>query len=159
MRQDSFGFFYWVDRIGDTFRWKGENVSTAEVAGVLAKAEENFADVNVYGVSVANHDGRAGMAAVSLQEGVSSDALDMALLFRALSRQLPSYAQPLFIRICHQLTYTTTFKHKKNDLRDQGFDPAAAGEGELFVRDPIAQAYTRLTPEVYSQIESGAFRL
>jgi len=107
-----------VDRLGDTFRWKGENVSTSEVEGAL----DSFAGVEqsaVYGVTMPDADGRAGMAAVVLGEGTD---LDGQALARHLSAALPSYAVPVFVRVVDELESTSTFKSKKTELREQGYD-------------------------------------
>src|SRR5262249_25043032 len=92
MRRDARGFFYFVDRMGDTFRWKGENVATSEVETAIA-SYPGIVEVNVYGVPVPGADGRAGMAAI-----VVNDAFDMAGLRAHLDRLLPTYAQPVFVR-------------------------------------------------------------
>jgi fatty-acyl-CoA synthase len=124
MRQDDKGFFYFVDRIGDTFRWKGENVATMEVAEAIA-AFPGVTDASVYGVAVPGADGRAGMAAIAVDAG-----FDLAGLHAHLVERLPGYARPLFLRLCPALETTGTFKHKKSDLVRQGFDPAC-------VNDPV----------------------
>ena len=110
MRQDEQGFFYFVDRVGDTFRWKGENVSTAEVAGVIAGCP-GVVDAAVYGVSVPGTDGLAGMAAL-----VTGEGFDLAGLRRALQERLPAYARPLFLRIVAAIELTGTFKLRKHEL-------------------------------------------
>jgi fatty-acyl-CoA synthase len=154
LRQDRDGFYYFIDRIGDTFRWKGENVSTQEVAelvGGLADAEM----VNVYGVEVEGADGRAGMAALVLRPDVEFDG---AALYAHVEQVLPRYAAPLFVRLLPEQEVTGTFKIRKVDLQKEGFDPAAIGD-RLFVRDEAARAYVPLTPEVHATIRSGARKL
>ena len=142
LRADWFGFYYWVDRIGDTFRWKGENVSTAEVAAAFVgfdEASSNSAlaqieDANVYGVEVPNHDGRAGMAKLTLKPQACWKDLDYQVLWGELAQQLPAYSRPLFIRVPLEASpssensdlMTGTFKHKKGPLRDEG---ELGGEG------------------------------
>src|SRR5262249_28582826 len=110
MRQDKDGYFYFVDRIGDTFRWKGENVSTTEVAQAIAHYP-GVAEANVYGVSVSKLDGRAGMAAIT-----PSDGFDLQGLRLYLQKELPPYARPIFVRIEPAIETTGTFKYRKIDL-------------------------------------------
>ncbi len=125
MKRDKAGYFYFVDRIGDTFRWKGENVSTLEVANVVA-ACPGVSEATVYGVSVPGFDGRAGMAAIAVTE-----AFDPATMHAFVTEHLPSYARPLFIRIVDRLATTETFKQKKQQLIEEGFDPAAVKDALL----------------------------
>jgi fatty-acyl-CoA synthase len=152
MRRDENGYFYFVDRVGDTFRWKGENVSTAEVA----EAINNFPgieDANVYGVTVVGRDGRAGMAAI-----VCKETCDLAALHAHLAENLPDYARPLFVRIQNELNVTATFKQKKIDLVREGFNPAATRD-PIYFNDPQTHAFVRLDPALYRRIESGDVRL
>jgi fatty-acyl-CoA synthase len=152
MRQDADGYFYFVDRIGDTFRWKGENVSTTEVQEAIARYP-GVAEANVYGVAVPGLDGRAGMAAITPEADFKIEGL------RAfLARELPAYARPLFIRIQPMIETTGTFKYRKMDLVRDGFDPAKS-EHALYFDLPGANAYEKLTPEIYAKIQSGAFKL
>jgi fatty-acyl-CoA synthase len=152
MRRDKRGYFYFVDRIGDTFRWKGENVSTAEVAGTICRFP-GVRDANVYGVAVPDHEGRAGMAAI-----VASDALDLAALRRHLHAQLPAYARPLFLRIRREIEMTMTFKQKKIDLVAQAFDPAATSDA-IYFDDARAGTYVRIEPALHREIMEGKIRL
>lgn len=152
MRKDARGFFYFVDRIGDTFRWKGENVATAEVAAAVA-ACPGVADVAVYGVAVPGYDGRIGMATVVTDEG-----FDFAVLRTHVEARLPSYARPAFIRVSSSLDMTDTFKHRKRDLADQGFDPRQTDDA-IYFAVPNASAYRRLGAGLYAQIVSGAIVL
>jgi len=151
LRFDEDGWFYFVDRIGDTFRWKGENVSTGEVAEVLATFP-GVAEANVYGVEVQGSDGRAGMASL-----VATDAFDLEALGRHLERHLPAYARPLFLRLQPQMEITGTFKHRKVDLVKEGFDPDRVG-GPLFFRD-AEKGYVPLERELYARIEAGEVRM
>jgi fatty-acyl-CoA synthase len=151
MSRDNLGYFYFVDRVGDTFRWKGENVSTHEVAAVLAAAP-GVKEAAVYGVAVPHHEGRAGMAAVVADEG-----FDLAALRAVMERDLPAFAQPLFLRLTPALAVTGTFKPRKQDLVAEGFDPARIG-APLFFHDREA-GFTPLTPELHDRILSGAERL
>jgi fatty-acyl-CoA synthase len=151
MRQDKDGYFYFVDRIGDTFRWKGENVSTTEVAQAFAEYP-GVEEVNVYGVKVEGYDGRAGMAAITPNKDFSLSGL------RAfLEQELPVYARPPFIRIQPDQETTGTFKYRKVDLVRDGFDPSKV-EHALYVALPDRAEYTRLTPELYTEIQAGKFR-
>ncbi len=152
MRQDAQGFFYFVDRIGDTFRWKGENVSTTEVAGVIA-AVPGVTDVAVYGVTIPNADGRAGMAAV-----VVTEDFDLTKLRQALAASLPAYARPVVVRILAALEITGTFKLRKQDLVREGFDPAHVTD-PLFLDHPAQQQYAPLDARLFEQLQTGALRI
>jgi fatty-acyl-CoA synthase len=151
MRQDKEGYFYFIDRIGDTFRWKGENVSTNEVGDVLS-GFPGLTEANVYGVKVPGMDGRAGMAAVTLAQGV-----DMAALHAHVTRELPAYARPIFLRIQPEIEVTGTFKYRKVDLVEQGFDPARVSEPVYFDK-PGAGGYVRMTPELFAEISDSKFK-
>jgi fatty-acyl-CoA synthase len=152
MRQDSDGYFYFVDRIGDTFRWKGENVSTTEVAEVISRFP-GVAEVNVYGVAIKGVDGRAGMAAITPSEGFHLEGLQTFL-----EKELPAYARPIFVRIQPAIETTGTFKYRKVDLVSDGFDPAKS-EHQLYFGDPETRDYERITPDLYAKIQSGGFKL
>lgn len=152
MRRDAAGFFYFVDRVGDTFRWKGENVSTGEVADVLCDWPE-VREAVVYGVEVPGCDGRAGMAAL-----VTDGALDLDGLRAHLTARLPEYARPVFVRLIQELETTGTFKPKKQDLIRTGFDPHATSDA-LFVNDRNAGAFVRVGAALFDSIRSGRFRL
>jgi fatty-acyl-CoA synthase len=151
MRQDKDGYFYFVDRIGDTFRWKGENVSTTEVAQTLAHYP-GVDEVNVYGVKVDAYDGRAGMAAIT-----PAPDFDIKGLPGFLEKELPTYARPLFVRIQPALETTGTFKYRKIDLVRDGFDPAKA-EQTPYVLHPGEHRYVPITPALYAQVQSGALK-
>ena len=152
MRKDTRGYFYFVDRIGDTFRWKGENVSTTEVAEAMGTFD-GVQDANVYGVSVPGRDGRAGMAAI-----VVADNLNLTALRDHLAQRLPDYARPVFLRIRQDMEMTATFKQKKVDLAKQGFDPETIGE-PIYFNDPAAKAFVRIDAPLYRRICSGDIRL
>jgi fatty-acyl-CoA synthase len=113
-----------VDRLGDTFRWKGENVATTQVEAAIT-AVAAIERAIVYGVAVPGVEGKAGMAAVVLRENAPFDGAELA---RSLFRQLPGYAVPLFVRVVAELEHTSTFKNRKVELRGAGYDPDAAGE-------------------------------
>ncbi|MEM9841741.1 MAG: long-chain-acyl-CoA synthetase [Pseudomonadota bacterium] len=151
MKKDADGYVYFVDRIGDTFRWKGENVSTNEVAEFVARAP-GIATANVYGVSVPGTDGRAGMAAITTKADVDYDGL-----YEWLSEQLPKYAIPLFIRVQKEAETTGTFKYRKVELVKEGFDPEAVNE-PLWFFDPESQKYEPLTVDAHETIRSGAVK-
>ena len=151
MTRDRDGYFYFVDRVGDTFRWKGENVSTSEVAAALVGIP-GVKEAIVYGVTVPHHDGRAGMAAI-----VVDDPFDLAGLRHRLEAALPAYAQPLFLRLTPALATTGTFKPRKVDLITQGFEPDA-GADRLFFHDREA-GFIPLTPTLHDRIVAGELRL
>jgi fatty-acyl-CoA synthase len=151
MRTDADGYFYFVDRIGDTFRWKGENVSTNEVAERLLAAP-GVLEANVYGVEVGGTDGRAGMAAL-----VVDGSFDVAALSAHVAGDLPSYAQPVFVRILPAMQTTGTFKMRKVDLVKDGFDPAVVKD-PLFFKDP-QQGYVKLTKGLFEKLAQGAVKI
>ncbi len=152
MRKDENGYFFFIDRIGDTFRWKGENVSTTEVEEALG-GFDGVLEANIYGVEISGRDGRAGMAAV-----VAKDNLDLPALHDYLANRLPDYARPVFLRIRGEIDVTTTFKQKKIDLVKQGFDPRSVAD-PIFFSDPQRKAFVRVDPALYDQINSGQIRL
>ena len=151
MRMDEHGYVYFVDRLGDTFRWKGENVSTHEVAVALGHVP-GVQTANVYGVNVPGAEGKAGMASVTV-----SGYLDYKDLFDRLSANLPKHAVPLFIREQQQAETTGTFKYRKTDLAKQGFDPKKTRD-PVWYMDPETGEYTRLTPDQFKKIASGSGR-
>ena len=152
MRADTSGYFYFVDRIGDTFRWKGENVASCEVAAAIT-AFPGITEATVYGVPVPGTEGAAGMAAL-----VVEGALDLPALRKHLARALPAYARPLFLRIQGRIAVTATFKHQKTELVREGFDPTAAGDA-IYFDDPSQQAYVRLDGALFERIKAGGVRL
>ncbi|MCJ8742565.1 hypothetical protein PDJAM_G00083640 [Pangasius djambal] len=152
--QDHRDFVYFKDRIGDTFRWKGENVATTEVSEVLG-CLEFLQDVNVYGVTVPGYEGRAGMAAVVLKEGRD---LDGESLYNHLVQNLPTYAWPWFLRVQAFLDVTETFKQQKKKLVEDGFCPKAV-QAPLYFLDSPKKTYIPLSQSVYDDIVSGKIRL
>ena len=150
LRRDREGYFYFVDRIGDTFRWKGENVSTSEVAGALAAAP-GVKEAEVYGVKVGDMDGRAGMA--GLVVGPDFDAKAFGAF---VAQRLPAFAQPAFLRLLPSIAVTGTFKYRKIDMVAQGFDPNLVKD-PLYVRGP--NGYQKLTRPLYAKVMSGELRL
>jgi fatty-acyl-CoA synthase len=152
MRKDKRGYFFFADRVGDTFRWKGENVSTTEVAEAINRFP-GITDANVYGVTIPKYDGRAGMAAI-----VCEGQCDLGALHAHLAANLPPYARPLFLRIQRQLDITGTFKQKKVDLVREGFNPLATKD-PIFFSDPQANTYVPLDAAFYLRLENGSIRL
>ncbi|MET1046780.1 MAG: long-chain-acyl-CoA synthetase [Hyphomicrobium sp.] len=151
MRKDADGYFYFVDRIGDTFRWKGENVSTLEVAEAINRFP-GIEDTNVYGVGVEGMEGRAGMAVVVC------DNCDLKDLHRHIEQNLPEYARPLFLRMRKNIEVTTTFKQKKVDLVKDGFDPDKVSD-PLYFNDANAKAFVPIDRALYEKITDRARRL
>ncbi len=153
MRQDREGYFYFVDRIGDTFRWKGENVATLEVSEAVTGIP-GVVEANVYGVALPGHDGRAGMVALVIDPAT----FDLAVAHRFISEHLPSYARPLFLRIRGEIEVTATFKQKKFDLVREAFDPSETSDA-IYFNDPRAQAFVRLDPARYQEIVAGRINI
>jgi fatty-acyl-CoA synthase len=152
MRQDEDGYVYFVDRIGDTFRWKGENVATSEVAEALGVVPA-IKEANVYGVAVPGMDGRAGMAAL-----VAGPEFDARTLAAQLASNLPAYARPVFLRLMPQMEITGTFKQRKLDLVQEGFDPAKIAD-PLYWLDPATGRYEPLDAARYADIVAGRVKL
>ena len=152
MRKDAQGFFYFVDRVGDTFRWKGENVSTSEVAAVLT-AYPGIADAVVFGVAVPGADGRAGMAAL-----VAGPELDLVTLRRYLAARLPDYARPVFLRLISNIEMTGTFKLRKQEPATEGFDCTRIKDA-LYFDDRQQESYVRLDDALYGRLREGKVRV
>ena len=151
MRQDSEGYVYFIDRIGDTFRWKGENVSTAEVEQRLAEAP-GVREVIAYGVPVPGQDGKAGMVALVIDGKFNARAFaDWA------DQELPAFARPVFVRLIRAAETTGTFKYRKVDLVADGFDPGKV-DGPLYVRGGKS-GYTKLSETARAAIMAGETRL
>ncbi|GJE56800.1 long-chain-acyl-CoA synthetase [Methylobacterium thuringiense] len=150
MRRDVQGFFYFVDRIGDTFRWKGENVATNEVAEAIGNCP-GVIEASVYGVAVSGAEGRAGMAAL-----VIGPDFELEALHAVLAERLPAYARPLFLRIVPTFAHTETFKQKKGALAAEGFDPSRIRD-VLYVC--LDDRYRRLDPSLFKEICEGKLRL
>jgi fatty-acyl-CoA synthase len=152
MRRDADGYFYFVDRIGDTYRWKGENVSTTEVAETIC-GFAGIEDANVYGVAVPGHEGRAGMAAI-----VCNASVDLKALRSYLAARLADYARPVFLRIVGEIDVTATFKQRKLALVKEGFDPMCISD-PLYVDDPERRAFVPIDELVHRRIVTGEMRL
>jgi fatty-acyl-CoA synthase len=152
MRKDEKGFFYFVDRIGDTFRWKGENVATSEVSEAIC-AFPGVKHANVYGVTIPAAEGRAGMAALVVEH-----PMDLSAFRKYMIGRLPSYARPVFLRLQNDIEVTGTFKYSKTDLVGQGYDPATTTD-ILYFDNPESQTFHQLDKALYDRIQSGQIRL
>ncbi|WAR00669.1 S27A2-like protein [Mya arenaria] len=155
MRIDKEYYLYFNDRVGDTFRWKGENVSTTEVSNILTSLDF-IHDANVYGVAIPGTDGRAGMVSFHMtDEGATSLSPTMLTqISRHVNKMLPGYARPRFLRVQPQLQLTSTFKQLKAILVREGFDPIQVRD-PLYFLDPATQAYRPLDNTAYTQIMAG----
>jgi len=147
LRCDDDGDFWFVDRVGDTYRWKGENVSTEQVAQVLM-GDPSVELCVAYGVQLPRREGRPGMAALQLRPGASFDG---QALFRLVDEHLPPSARPRFLRVVPQIEVTPTFKFVRTSLRDQGADPAASADPVYFY-DEQARRYSPLDPAIYASL-------
>jgi len=154
LKQDAAGYYYFVDRIGDTFRWKGENVSTQEVAEAVS-AYPGVELANVYGVEVPGGDGRAGMAALVLAD---PSAFDARAFYAHVVSALPAYAVPVFLRLQVEAEVTGTFKLRKVELQREGWDPATLAD-PLLLRDDAARAYVPLDASRHRAVAAGEIRL
>ncbi|XP_026565494.1 very long-chain acyl-CoA synthetase isoform X2 [Pseudonaja textilis] len=151
---DRDNFIYFHDRVGDTFRWKGENVATTEVADILGLI--NFIqEVNVYGVSVPGHEGRIGMASIRLADGCEFNG---EILYKHVTDYLPLYSRPYFVRIQDALEVTGTFKYRKVQLAQEGFNPAVVKDA-LYFGDDKEKTYVPLTEDIYNSICSSRWKL
>jgi solute carrier family 27 fatty acid transporter 1/4 len=154
---DKYGYMYFCDRLGDTYRWRGENVSTIEVENAISKCL-NSVEVVVYGVEVPGEEGRAGMAAI-----VTSKC-DLNQLASNLRKNLPAYAIPLFIRLIQDVEHTGSFKAKKMKLVEEGFNvtmytnQSDLNEKTSFYFDVKEKTYKNLTLEIYQNIINGNMR-
>lgn len=151
---DHENFIYFHDRVGDTFRWKGENVATTEVADVVGMVDF-VQEVNVYGVSVPGHEGRIGMASIKMKE---NHEFDGKKLFKHVADYLPNYARPRFLRIQDTIEITGTFKHRKVTLVEEGFNPAVIKDA-LYFLDDKAETYVPMTEDIYNAINDKALKL
>lgn len=151
--QDEYGYVYFCDRTGDTFRWKGENVSTTEVEGEIMNMVRS--DSVVFGVEVPNYDGRAGMACI-VAHG-STKKVNLKELLEYMMQHIPLYSIPIFIRFVDVVETTATFKLKKVELKNHGYDPSAVND-PLFYLDVRDRSYKTLTKQVYEDILQGRIR-
>jgi fatty-acyl-CoA synthase len=154
LKRDERGYFFFVDRIGDTFRWKGENVATSQVSEAIT-VFPGVADCTVLGVALPGYDGRAGMAVIVLEEGAP---FDLAAFRAHLRRNLPDYARPIFLRIRQSLELTGTFKQRKIDLVQEGIDPTVVTD-PLFVDHPRESRFLALDTTLHADITSRRLRL
>lgn len=160
MRQDADGRVYFVDRLGDTFRWHSENVSTNEVSDMLGRFPQ-IAEANVYGVQVPRADGRCGCASIVMADGISESNLDFEGLATHAKNTLPGYAVPLFLRITPQLEYTGTLKLQKVKARSEGIDPEKVGPSgdHLYWLPPKGNKYVPFGLAEYKDLQAGKVRL
>ncbi len=152
MKHDALGYYYFVDRIGDTFRWKGENVATSEVSEALGVID-GILEANVYGVSVPGMDGRAGMASLVVRPD-----FDPAWLADRLGANLAAYARPVFLRLQPEMEVTGTFKQRKVELVKAGFDPRTIHD-PVYWLDPATNLYRQLDTDTYAAIVEGQVKL
>ncbi|KFY36950.1 hypothetical protein V495_07496 [Pseudogymnoascus sp. VKM F-4514 (FW-929)] len=165
LRRDDQGRWYFLDRLGDTFRWKSENVSTAEISSALGMFS-GIAEANVYGVLLPNHDGRAGCAAIHLDSNHTGHTLDYNDLFEHLQTRLPRYAIPIFLRIVKASTHIHNFKQNKVPLRKEGVDPDLVGteapEGKddvILWLPPKSDRYVPFERKDWENLNNGRARL
>jgi len=150
------GYYHaqFVDRLGDTFRWKGENVSTSEVEDILSSFEQ-IDHSSVHGVEIPGTEGRAGMASVKATE--SPENFNFSELLNLLRKNLPPYAIPMFIRVLSELKTTSTFKIQKSDMKKVGFDISKTND-PIYVLLPQSSEYALLTEEIHKNIINGKYR-
>jgi fatty-acyl-CoA synthase len=152
MKQDDEGYFYFIDRIGETFRWKGENVATTEVSEIITSVP-SVREAVVYGVTVPGHEGRVGMAAV-----VVDKEFDLRLFRSVLSERLPRYARPRFVRLCRALEATATFKQMKAGFTRDSYDPTASSD-PVYFDEPNTNEFVLLGRDLFNRILNGEFKL
>lgn len=155
LRNIGFGHAQFVDRLGDTYRWKGENVSTTEVENILLK-HPSISEAVAYGVEIRNTNGRAGMAAITPAESLAT--LDFSELLAFAREQMPAYAVPLFLRVKVKMETTGTFKYQKTRLKDEAFDPCKTGDDPIYAWLPGTQTYVQVTEQLLSDIQGGKYR-
>ena len=153
LRMDEEGYLYFCDRTGDTFRWKGENVSTTEVEGIIGRTLE-LREVVVFGVDVPGTEGKAGMACIVGTE----ETVDVKSLAGKVFQVLPAYAVPVFIRLIQQADLTGTFKFQKTHLRAEGYNIEKVSD-PLFILDTSKKSYLPLDEDTYQQLQKGELRL
>lgn len=155
LRHIGFGHAQFVDRLGDTFRWKGENVSTTEVENILLQ-HPHIAEAVAYGVEISNTNGRAGMAAITPAESLAT--LDFADLLKFAREQLPGYAVPLFLRVKVKMETTGTFKYQKTRLKEEAFDPGKTTGDPIYAWLPGSDTYVQITEQLLADIQAGKYR-
>ncbi|XP_048735135.1 long-chain fatty acid transport protein 2-like isoform X4 [Ostrea edulis] len=160
LTRDKNYFVYFADRLGDTFRWKGENVSTTEVANIFMELDI-LSDVCVYGVRIGDNEGKGGMAAISLKnqpEDLSLNTEQLLNIAQHCKKHLPSYARPRFIRVVKEFIYTSTFKQSKLKLKEEGYNLAEVAS-PVYYLDCKENTYTEMTPDVERDITSGTVKM
>jgi acyl-CoA synthetase (AMP-forming)/AMP-acid ligase II len=157
MRRDKEGRFWFVDRIGDTFRWKAENVSTAEVSEAVGR-HEAVDEANVYGVQVPGHDGRAGCVAIIFKGGPPSEQT-LRSLAEHVKKELPTFAVPIWLRVTKEMQLTGTNKQQKHLLQKDGIDPSAVEEAGDALYWLQGSTYTKFTKKDLERIEGGGVKL
>ncbi|XP_076086204.1 long-chain fatty acid transport protein 2-like [Mytilus galloprovincialis] len=135
-------FAYFHDRVGDTFRWKGENVSTTEVSNIISQLPF-ILDANVYGVTVPGHDGKAGMVSLTIKENIELSPEKLQHIYTHCEQKLPKYARPLVLRIEKDMRTTSTYKQHKVTLMKEGFDPEIVSD-PMFYLSSEANTYLPL---------------
>ncbi|MDH4121734.1 MAG: long-chain-acyl-CoA synthetase [Deltaproteobacteria bacterium] len=155
LRKDDTGHYYFIDRIGDTFRWKGENVSTHEVEEIITSGVSWVDFATVYGVEIAKMDGKAGMAALTISH---SKQFNPEIFFRFVEDHLPHFSRPAFVRVQTAAAMTGTFKKDKKELKASGFDPAKVKD-PMFYLDRDNKTYSPLDAAAYKRIQSGWLKL
>ena len=155
LRNIGFGHAQFVDRLGDTYRWKGENVSTTEVENILLR-HPHISEAVAYGVEVRNTNGRAGMAAITPAESLAT--LDFSELLAFARHQMPAYSVPLFLREKVKMETTGTFKYQKTRLKDEAFDPARTGADPIYAWLPGTETYVQVTEQMLKDIHGGRYR-
>eukprot|EP00924_Labyrinthula_sp_SR-Ha-C_P002244 snap_masked-scaffold_19-processed-gene-5.23-mRNA-1 protein AED:0.01 eAED:0.01 QI:0/-1/0/1/-1/1/1/0/595 len=157
MVQDKYGYFKFIDRIGDTFRWKGENCSTTEVTEIIGNIK-GIEEVNVYGIQIPNNlDGRAPTAGIIPVDG-DMDNVDLKKLSEVLFEQLPSYAIPIFIRVLPEMEITATMKHQKVQLRNEGIDLTKIKD-KMYWLNPESKMYESFGQAEYEAVVQGEVKI
>ncbi|CBL44651.1 amp-dependent synthetase and ligase [gamma proteobacterium HdN1] len=155
LRDIGFGHVQFVDRLGDTYRWRGENVSTTEMENIIS-GHPQISEAVSYGVEIPNTNGRAGMAAIT--PTVPVEALDFTDLYQFFKEQMPAYAIPLFLRIKSQMETTGTFKYQKAHLKEQSYDIAKTQGEPVYALLPGSDQYVPVNDEMVNDINEGRYR-
>jgi solute carrier family 27 fatty acid transporter 1/4 len=154
---DWLGYMFFCDRLGDTYRWRGENVATCEVENVISR-HLSSAEVVVYGVEIPGQEGKAGMAAISTTTTTSGEINFFDSLSHQLKIDLPAYAKPLFIRLMSRLEHTGTFKAIKNTLVEEGYNIKKLTD-KIYYFDQKNGRYQEMTQTIYENILNCNLRL
>ena len=156
VRDIGFRHAQFVDRLGDTFRWKGENVSTTEVENICSDYEK-ISEAVVYGVEIPNTNGRAGMAAITLKDNTELNDEDLSKMVKLFKSELPPYAVPVFLRVQKKIETTGTFKYQKSKLKEEAFYPDRTSD-RLLILLPNADSYSDITPEILDNLNHYKYR-